>query len=372
MNGLSESTSCRMPTVNVVVGALDADAAGWRRTGTRCRRTRPQARGRRRHAAMAPRPSPQGAVHQMPPGRGAARVAGTGGFHHGDAVRSIRADQSRGGGLQWLGRGRGRTVVETRPRALGSVTWITQRLTRRTAAARSRPGRTGPAAGRQGPARAARVDDYAWLATPTTRDAARTCAAERAYYDARTAHTRPSSRRCSTRCRAATLPSDRSVSWSRGGLVYYTGTRRREGIRAVLQRSARKILRRSCSWTRTISPRAPTTAPSGLREPSPDGAAARLLGRPDGDEVYELRFRDLATGEDLPDDGRPAPTTAVPGRRTRGTFFYMVHDEAYRPYQVWRHELGTDPARRRPGPARSTTSGSSSIVRGVPVRRATS
>ena len=25
-------------------------------------------------------------------------------------------------------------------------------------------------------------------------------------------------------------------------------------------------------------------------------------------------------------------------------FFYTVHDEAYRPFQVWRHELGTDPS----------------------------
>ena len=55
-----------------------------------------------------------------------------------------------------------------------------------------------------------------------------------------------------------------------------------------------------------------------------------------GDEVYELRFRDLETGEDLADEV-PAATTAAPGAPTRRTSSTRCHDEAYRPFQVWRH-----------------------------------
>src|SRR5262249_19236885 len=60
----------------------------------------------------------------------------------------------------------------------------------------------------------------------------------------------------------------------------------------------------------------------------------------DGDEVYTLRFRDIGTGADLPD---------IVDRSSEGgawsadsaSFFYTVHDELYRPYQVWRHRIGT-------------------------------
>ena len=59
-----------------------------------------------------------------------------------------------------------------------------------------------------------------------------------------------------------------------------------------------------------------------------------------GDEVYELRFRDLETGADLPE---VAPRTYYGGAWSSGSdhFFYTVHDAAYRPYQMWRHALGT-------------------------------
>ena len=60
----------------------------------------------------------------------------------------------------------------------------------------------------------------------------------------------------------------------------------------------------------------------------------------DGDEVYELRFRDLASGRDLAD---VVPRTAPGGAWSADSsyFFYLVHDELWRQHQVWRHRLGT-------------------------------
>jgi oligopeptidase B len=59
----------------------------------------------------------------------------------------------------------------------------------------------------------------------------------------------------------------------------------------------------------------------------------------DGSERYTMRVRDLRTGTDL-DDVVPDTTygTAWAGDTT---FFYVKPDEAERPYQVWRHEVGT-------------------------------
>jgi oligopeptidase B len=62
-----------------------------------------------------------------------------------------------------------------------------------------------------------------------------------------------------------------------------------------------------------------------------------------GDEVYELRFRDLRTGADL-DEVVPRSYYGGAWSADSTSFFYTVHDEAYRPHQVWRHRVGTSVA----------------------------
>ncbi|MEZ5228440.1 MAG: hypothetical protein R2710_17740 [Acidimicrobiales bacterium] len=58
-----------------------------------------------------------------------------------------------------------------------------------------------------------------------------------------------------------------------------------------------------------------------------------------GDELFTLRARDLTTGEDLPDRIEGSPGSAWAGDHR--TFFYVKPDDAMRPFQVWRHVLGT-------------------------------
>jgi oligopeptidase B len=78
----------------------------------------------------------------------------------------------------------------------------------------------------------------------------------------------------------------------------------------------------------------------GLFEPSDDGGLLAYSVDCAGDEVYELRFRDLETGVDLPD--RIERSYYGGAWSSDGSaFYYTVHDEAYRPHQVWRHRLGT-------------------------------
>ena len=99
--------------------------------------------------------------------------------------------------------------------------------------------------------------------------------------------------------------------------------------------------RRSC-WTRTCSPQQTGFVEVGVREPSPDGAC--LPGRPTRAEpsTYELRIRDLRTGEDLPE----VIAHSYPGvawSRLPDYLFYLVPDELHRPFQVWRHQVGRPP-----------------------------
>ncbi len=80
----------------------------------------------------------------------------------------------------------------------------------------------------------------------------------------------------------------------------------------------------------------------GLLELSIDHSVAAWSADVDGSEMYTVEFRDLASGTDLADvlTGTSAwggAAWSADGRH----FFYMMPDEQMRPFQVWRHELGT-------------------------------
>ena len=78
----------------------------------------------------------------------------------------------------------------------------------------------------------------------------------------------------------------------------------------------------------------------GYVERSPDENLLAYAIDYSGKELHLLRFRDLRTGEDLEDvleDVYYGSAWAADSR----TFFYVRPDGSMRPYQVWRHVLGT-------------------------------
>ena len=78
----------------------------------------------------------------------------------------------------------------------------------------------------------------------------------------------------------------------------------------------------------------------GAFDTSPDHAILAWSADRNGSELYEMRFRDLATGEDLADVIEGTYYGTAWGADSR-TFFYTRPDAAMRPHQVWRHVLGT-------------------------------
>ena len=62
-----------------------------------------------------------------------------------------------------------------------------------------------------------------------------------------------------------------------------------------------------------------------------------------GSEKYTLRIRDLATGADLPDEV-PGTYYGTAWSSDGQTVFYTRPDDAMRPYQLWRHQVGTPAA----------------------------
>jgi len=78
----------------------------------------------------------------------------------------------------------------------------------------------------------------------------------------------------------------------------------------------------------------------GFVERSPDENLLAYAIDLSGDELHEVRFRDLTKGHDL-EDVLSGVYYGSAWSADSGTFFYVRPDKALRPYQVWRHALGT-------------------------------
>jgi oligopeptidase B len=186
----------------------------------------------------------------------------------------------------------------------------------------------------------ARVDEFAWLRDTTAPDVLEHLRAERAFHDHCTSHLRPRAGTLSAEMSARLPPTDSSASWEHHGSSYYIRTPSGEDFSQMLRISSRpgepdQVLLDLAELAGESS-----YVELGVRMPSPDGSLLAYSVDTTGDEVYELRFRDLRTGQDLPDR---VPRTYYGGAWSAdgNTFLYTVHDAAYRPFQVVRHVLGT-------------------------------
>ena len=80
----------------------------------------------------------------------------------------------------------------------------------------------------------------------------------------------------------------------------------------------------------------------GLFELDPAHRVVAWSSDVDGSELYTLRFRDLATGAELDDVVEGTSAWGGAAWSSDGSdFFYMMPDDQMRPFEVWRHRLGT-------------------------------
>jgi oligopeptidase B len=79
----------------------------------------------------------------------------------------------------------------------------------------------------------------------------------------------------------------------------------------------------------------------GVFDLSPDQRTLAYAIDLNGSELYTLRFRDLDTGEEH-DDVIEGVYYGSAWATDNRTFFYVRPDKAMRPWQIWRHQLGSD------------------------------
>ena len=73
---------------------------------------------------------------------------------------------------------------------------------------------------------------------------------------------------------------------------------------------------------------------------SPDEALLAYSTDFSGDERFTLRIKDLASGRTLPDE-IPNTYYGCAWSLDGTALFYITVDDAWRPYRVWRHRVGT-------------------------------
>lgn len=192
----------------------------------------------------------------------------------------------------------------------------------------------------------AHTDPYSWIADPELPEVAALLAEERRYYDARTTGLRTARAVLAAEMTARVPAAQQSAPWDAGGFRYWLASRPGADHPALVRRAlaAGPDTEQVLLDVQALDAQAGSGyCETGVLDVSPDGRWLAWSVDLEGDEVYAMRFRDLTTGSDLPE---------VVARTYYGSawaadsasLLYTVHDSAYRPYQVRRHVLGTDPA----------------------------
>ena len=202
-----------------------------------------------------------------------------------------------------------------------------------------------PVAGGPAPdaAHLAHPDPYAWMRDHDQPALREYLTAERAYYDLQTAGWRGLQDELLREMTGRVPEAEDSVRWRRGGREYFTRTVPGQEFEQFCRSGApgapdEVLLDENLLLADPDCPGGYVAL--GVREVSPDGRLLAYSVDFDGDEVYQLRVRDLSTGQDLPE--RIERTYyGLAWAADSATLFYTVTDQAYRPFEVWRHELGT-------------------------------
>ena len=195
------------------------------------------------------------------------------------------------------------------------------------------------------------VDEYAWLRADNWQevlaDPSKTPAdirahldAENAYCDALMAPTKALQAELVKELRGRIKEDDAGVPRPDGGFEYYTRFRE-GGQHELICRKPRNGGDEQILIDGDAEAKGKSFFDMRAAEQSPDHALLAWSSDDKGSELYTIRVRDLATGQDLGDRVTHCDGTIVWASDAR-SFLYVRVDDNHRTAQVFRHLLGTD------------------------------
>lgn len=206
-----------------------------------------------------------------------------------------------------------------------------------------------------------RTDDWYWLRDREDPEVLAHLEAENAYFEAVTAPLARLRDRLFEEIKSRILETDLSVPVRRGPWWYYQRTEKHKNYAVHCRRPVEGDdppieVEAAPDETVLLDVNALAEGHEYLRvanlEVSPDHRWLAYAADTTGGELYDLSFRWLGE-DDVDAGGVEHPTAAETVTATyyglawandNATVFYTRVDHAMRPYQLWRHRLGTDPA----------------------------
>ncbi len=186
-----------------------------------------------------------------------------------------------------------------------------------------------------------RIDNYYWLRERDNPDVMAYLEAENAYTDEVMKHTEAFQEKLYQEIKSRIKETDLSVPFERGGYYYYT--RNEEGKQYPIYCRKKGSLEAPEEIILDINQLAEGKEfmDVGAYDISPDQTLLAYGTDETGAERYDLRIKNLTTGELYPEvlEGISSNVTWAADNKT---LFYTVYDQAWRPYQLYRHTLGTD------------------------------
>jgi oligopeptidase B len=193
------------------------------------------------------------------------------------------------------------------------------------------------------------VDDYEWLRDKSSDEVLDYLRAENDYTEKRTAHLESLREAIFSEISDRTLQTDLSVPARRGGYWYYTrtveGKQYAISCRVKVDGDEPPATDGEIPGEEVMLDGNEVAGDSeffslGTVDVSPDSRLLAYSVDLTGDERFTLRIKDLSTGELLPDE-LPGVHYGSAWSGDGSTIFYTKVDDAWRPYQVWRHTLGS-------------------------------
>jgi oligopeptidase B len=187
------------------------------------------------------------------------------------------------------------------------------------------------------------VDDYAWLRDRDDPDTLAYLKAENDYAEAWFEPLAPLREELFQEIKRRTQETDLSVPVPKGPWQYYARTVEGMSYPLHCRRPAAGDGGEEVVLDENVEAGDEEYFALGAFDVSPDHSVLAWSTDVDGSEEYTLRFRDLDTGKDQLDTVERTYYGTAWSRDGRH-LFYVKPDAAMRPYQVWRHTLGTEAA----------------------------
>lgn len=189
-----------------------------------------------------------------------------------------------------------------------------------------------------------RVDEYFWLREREDPEVIRYLEAENEYTEEVMGHTAGLRDTLFQEIRGRIDQSDSSVPVRDGGYLYYTRYEEGKQYPIFARRQGSMDAPEQVLIDANEMAAGHGYFAVGARAVSPDGNLLAFSVDTVGRRFYNLRFRDLRTGELLPET-IGSITANVAWATDNRTLFYTRQDPAtLRSYQIYRHRIGTDPA----------------------------